>query len=77
MYQLVVTISILASQILGLNSVLGTEERWPILLALTIVPAIFQVFTLPVCPESPKFILVSQGKELEAQRGKRKELHIT
>ncbi|XP_075213581.1 facilitated glucose transporter protein 1-like isoform X2 [Lycorma delicatula] len=67
-YQLVVTISILASQILGLNTILGTEDRWPILLAMTIVPAIFQVFTLPVCPESPKFILVSKGKELEAQR---------
>lgn len=67
-YQLVVTISILMSQILGLNTVLGTADRWPILFALTIVPAIFQVFTLPVCPESPKFILVTKGRELEAQR---------
>lgn len=42
-YQLVVTISILVAQILGLPSILGTHEGWPVLLALTIVPAIFQV----------------------------------
>lgn len=42
-YQLVITISILVAQILGLGSILGTENLWPTLLAITIVPAIFQV----------------------------------
>lgn len=42
-YQLVITISILVAQILGLKDVLGTETQWPTLLALTVVPAIFQV----------------------------------
>ena len=68
-YQLVVTISILISQILGLEGLLGTESKWPWLLAFTIVPAIFQICTLPVCPESPKFTLLNRGKEIEAQRG--------
>jgi Sugar (and other) transporter. len=68
-YQLVITISILVSQILGLGSILGTEHLWPILLAVTVVPAVFQVFTLPVCPESPKYLLLSKGQEMEAQRG--------
>lgn len=68
-YQLVVTISILISQVLGLGFLLGTEGRWPWLLACTIIPAIFQVCTLPVCPESPKFTLLNKGKEIEAQRG--------
>ncbi|KAJ9573967.1 hypothetical protein L9F63_008657, partial [Diploptera punctata] len=67
-YQLVITISILVSQILGLESILGTAESWPTLLALTIVPAIFQVFTLPLCPESPKYLLLSKGQEMEAQK---------
>ncbi|KAG8229465.1 hypothetical protein J437_LFUL005570 [Ladona fulva] len=67
-YQLVITISILISQILGLESVLGTERAWPALLAITAIPAIFQLATLPICPESPKFILNNRGKELEAQR---------
>lgn len=42
-YQLVITISILVAQILGLQSVLGSASAWPTLLAITIVPAIFQV----------------------------------
>lgn len=49
---------------------LGTAELWPVLLAITVVPAIFQLVTLPFCPESPKYLLVTQGKEMEAQRGK-------
>lgn len=42
-YQLVITISILVAQILGLKSILGTDDLWVTLLAMTIVPAIFQV----------------------------------
>ena len=30
-------------QVLGMNNVLGTAGGWPLLLALTIIPAIFQV----------------------------------
>lgn len=69
-YQLVITMSILVSQILGLEQILGTAEQWPLLLCLTIVPAIFQVIALPFCPESPKYLLVTRGKDMEAQRGK-------
>lgn len=67
-YQLVLTISILISQILGLNFILGTAELWPILLSLTIVPTIFQLITLPMCPESPKYLLITKGQEIESQR---------
>ncbi|XP_046670182.1 solute carrier family 2, facilitated glucose transporter member 1-like isoform X2 [Homalodisca vitripennis] len=67
-YQLVLTISILISQILGLGSVLGTVDLWPMLLAATAVPAIFMVFALPVCPESPKYLLSGKSQELEARR---------
>lgn len=67
-YQLVITISILVSQILGLESILGTENLWPVLLAVTAVPAVFQLATLPACPESPKYLLLSKGQEMEAQR---------
>lgn len=67
-YQLAVTISILFSQIMGLDSILGTESLWPILLALTAGPAVLQLFTLPICPESPKHLLINKGKQIEAQR---------
>ncbi|XP_066601635.1 solute carrier family 2, facilitated glucose transporter member 1-like [Prorops nasuta] len=67
-YQLVITISILIAQILGLEQILGTSDQWPLLLCLTVVPAIFQLATLPLCPESPKFLLLSRGKDMDAQR---------
>ncbi|XP_066251238.1 solute carrier family 2, facilitated glucose transporter member 3-like isoform X1 [Euwallacea similis] len=67
-YQLVITISILIAQIVSLKSVLGTAEHWPTLLALTIIPAIFQLATLPFCPESPKYLLLSRGLELRSQK---------
>jgi len=65
-YQLIITLSILISQILGMNVVLGTDEGWPWLLALTAVPAILQVATLPFCPESPKYLLLDKDDEMAA-----------
>lgn len=67
-YQLVVTVSILASQILGMPSVLGTSDRWPYLFAMTVVPSIFMLATLPLCPESPKYVLINQGRDVAAQQ---------
>ncbi|XP_069188411.1 solute carrier family 2, facilitated glucose transporter member 1 isoform X2 [Procambarus clarkii] len=67
-YQLVLTISILFSQIMGLENILGTVELWPLLLALTGLPAIFQLAALPVCPESPKFLLINKDEPVASQR---------
>lgn len=68
-YQLVITISILISQILGLPELLGTESLWPVLFAIIIIPAVFMMLTLPFCPESPKHILIIQNNEPGAQKG--------
>jgi len=65
-YQLIITLSILISQVLGMNNVLGTESGWPWLLALTVVPAVLQVATLPFCPESPKYLLLDKDDEMAA-----------
>lgn len=67
-YQLIITVSILISQILGMNGLLGTETGWPVLLSLIIVPAIFQLLTMPFCVDSPKY-LWSKGKEQSAAQG--------
>ncbi|KAA0200780.1 hypothetical protein HAZT_HAZT010067 [Hyalella azteca] len=67
-YQLAVTISILFSQIMGLESILGSESLWPIMLALTAGPAVFQLCVLPICPESPKYLLINKGKQVDSQR---------
>lgn len=68
MHQLVVTISILFSQIMGLPMILGNEKGWPLLLALTILPALYQLVTLPFCPESPKYLLIVKQQEGQAQK---------
>ncbi|XP_072946959.1 solute carrier family 2, facilitated glucose transporter member 1-like [Epargyreus clarus] len=67
-YQLVITLTILLSQILGLESVLGTDAGWPYLLGIVAIPAVIQCCTLPICPESPKYLLLNKGQELHAQR---------
>jgi MFS family permease len=69
-YQLIITLSILLSQVLGMNNVLGTEDGWPWLLAITAIPAIFQLATLPFCPESPKYLLLDKDDEMAAEAGK-------
>lgn len=67
-YQLVVTVSILTSNILGMPTVLGTDDRWPYLFAMTIVPSLFMLATMPLCPESPKYVLINQGRDVAAQQ---------
>merc|ERR1712117_805469 len=66
-YQLIITMSILLSQVLGMGSLLGTPEGWPWLLAVTALPAIFQIATLPFCPESPKYLLLDKDDEHGAE----------
>ncbi|VDO82597.1 unnamed protein product [Haemonchus placei] len=48
LHQLLVTIAILVSQILGLPYILGNTDRWPLIFAFTVVPSVLQVITLPV-----------------------------
>ena len=57
-----------------MNVVLGTDEGWPWLLALTAVPAILQVATLPFCPESPKYLLLDKDDEMAANSGNKVNL---
>lgn len=54
LHQLLVTIAILVSQIFGLPHLLGTGDRWPLIFAFTVVPAVLQLILLLFCPESPK-----------------------
>ncbi|NXT07798.1 GTR5 protein, partial [Prunella fulvescens] len=66
--QLFITIGILAAQILGLNSILGNAEGWPVLLGLTGIPSLIQLLTLPFFPESPRYLLIQKGSEERARR---------
>lgn len=52
---------IMLGQIVGLTEVLGSDSRWPYLLASNALPGLFQVLTLPWFPESPRFLLIDKG----------------
>ena len=67
MNQLAVTVGLLTSQVLGVEPLLGTDEGWPYLLGIAIFPAILQLILLPVCPESPRYLLISKGQEQAAR----------
>ncbi|KAK7147595.1 hypothetical protein R3I94_010192 [Phoxinus phoxinus] len=68
LHQLGVVIGILVAQILGLESLLGSQSLWPLLLALTTLPAVVQCVMLIFCPESPRYLLISLNQEDEARQ---------
>uniref|UniRef100_A0A8P4KDN4 Solute carrier family 2 member 3b n=1 Tax=Dicentrarchus labrax TaxID=13489 RepID=A0A8P4KDN4_DICLA len=68
LHQLGVVIGILVAQIFGLEFLLGSDTLWPLLLALTILPAILQSIMLPFCPESPRYLLIVLNQEEEARK---------
>ncbi|GMR35833.1 hypothetical protein PMAYCL1PPCAC_06028 [Pristionchus mayeri] len=71
-HQLLVTISILVSQILGLPFIFGTATRWPYIFAFTVVPSALQLLTLPGCVESPKYNLIVKGRGEQAEQDLKK-----
>uniref|UniRef100_A0A3B4DCH0 Major facilitator superfamily (MFS) profile domain-containing protein n=1 Tax=Pygocentrus nattereri TaxID=42514 RepID=A0A3B4DCH0_PYGNA len=68
LHQLGVVLGILISQIFGLEFLLGSDKLWPLLLALTVVPAVIQCVLLPFCPESPRYLLINLNQEEEARK---------
>ncbi|XP_072110977.1 solute carrier family 2, facilitated glucose transporter member 2 isoform X2 [Mobula birostris] len=73
-HQLAIVTGILLSQVIGLNSLLGNDRLWPLLLGLSGVPAILQAILLPFCPESPRYLYIKLGKEEAARKGLRRLL---
>ncbi|KAG0235937.1 hypothetical protein BGW41_000628 [Actinomortierella wolfii] len=65
MFQLLVVIGILISNLLGLG--LSKPPLWRVLLAILAVPAILQTLLLPSLPESPRYLL-TKGRNQEARR---------
>lgn len=67
-FQLFVTIGILASQIMGLHSLLGNAEWWYYLLAFPILPALLQLVVLPACPKSPRYLYLTRKDTAGARK---------
>ncbi|KAM4703200.1 solute carrier family 2, facilitated glucose transporter member 5-like [Rhinophrynus dorsalis] len=68
MPQLMITVGILMAQIFGIRYILGNTTGWPILLALTGIPAVLELLVLPFFPESPRYTLLHKGKEEKAKK---------
>uniref|UniRef100_A0A3Q3X3S6 Major facilitator superfamily (MFS) profile domain-containing protein n=1 Tax=Mola mola TaxID=94237 RepID=A0A3Q3X3S6_MOLML len=66
LHQLGVVIGILIAQILGIESIMGNASMWPLLLGFTLLPAVLQCVLLPLCPESPRYLLINCNEESKA-----------
>lgn len=57
-------------KVAGLETVLGTEHNWAMMLSLSLIPALTQYLVLPFCPESPRYLLINRGEERKAEAGR-------
>ncbi|KAM6223159.1 solute carrier family 2, facilitated glucose transporter member 2 [Rhynchocyon petersi] len=67
-HQLAIVTGILVSQIVGLEFILGTHDRWHIMLGLSAVRAVLQFLLLFFCPESPRYLYINLEKEDDAKK---------
>jgi MFS family permease len=68
-FQLGVVSFIFLSQLITLQPILGSEERWHYALGLPIVFSIMQVILLLLVPESPKYLLLKKDNSIGAEKG--------
>ncbi|XP_060930779.1 solute carrier family 2, facilitated glucose transporter member 1-like [Limanda limanda] len=67
LHQLGVVIGILMAQIFGTESIMGNASLWPLLLGFTLLPAVVQCVLLPLCPESPRYLLIDCNEDSKAR----------
>ncbi|XP_076994250.1 solute carrier family 2, facilitated glucose transporter member 7 [Tamandua tetradactyla] len=72
MTEVFVIVGILLAQIFSLQAILGNPAGWPVLLAITGIPALLQLLSLPFFPESPRFTLIQKGDEEAARQALRR-----
>lgn len=46
---------------------MGNASLWPLLLGFTLLPALLQCVLLPMCPESPRYLLINCNEESKAR----------
>uniref|UniRef100_A0A1A8FSJ2 Solute carrier family 2 (Facilitated glucose transporter), member 1b n=1 Tax=Nothobranchius korthausae TaxID=1143690 RepID=A0A1A8FSJ2_9TELE len=67
LHQLGIVVGILIAQVFGLEVIMGSHAMWPLLLSFTFIPAVVQCVLLPLCPESPRFLLINKNEENKAK----------
>ncbi|XP_020950940.1 solute carrier family 2, facilitated glucose transporter member 7 [Sus scrofa] len=72
MTEVFVIMGVFLAQIFSLQAILGNPTGWPVLLAITGVPALFQLLSLPFFPESPRYTLIQKRDEETAQQALRR-----
>ncbi|KAK2105872.1 hypothetical protein P7K49_015386 [Saguinus oedipus] len=72
MTEVFVIVGVFLAQIFSLQAILGNSAGWPVLLALTGVPALLQLLSLPFFPESPRYSLIQKGDEARARQALRR-----
>lgn len=65
--QLAVALGLVGSQILGIDMLLGSDNGWPWLLGLSVIPSAVQCVMLPLAPESPRYLLLALRDEEKAR----------
>lgn len=65
LHELAITIGIFISQFLAIA--MNNSPGWRFLLGIPIIPSLFQILMLPLCPESPRWQL-SKGKDKDAKK---------
>uniref|UniRef100_A0A4X2MDA0 Solute carrier family 2, facilitated glucose transporter member 5 n=1 Tax=Vombatus ursinus TaxID=29139 RepID=A0A4X2MDA0_VOMUR len=71
MTEVFVIVGVFIAQIFSLQAILGNPEGWPVLLAITGIPAALQLLSLPFFPESPRYMLIQKGDEDRARKALR------
>lgn len=51
------------------RELLGGPQAWPLLLASCLVPGALQLASLPLLPESPRYLLIDRGDPAACQAG--------
>ncbi|XP_069005220.1 solute carrier family 2, facilitated glucose transporter member 1 [Embiotoca jacksoni] len=67
LHQLGIVLGILIAQVFGMEALMGNDDLWPLLLGFTFIPAVLQCIIMPLCPESPRFLLINKNEENKAK----------
>uniref|UniRef100_A0A8C2RIC6 Major facilitator superfamily (MFS) profile domain-containing protein n=1 Tax=Capra hircus TaxID=9925 RepID=A0A8C2RIC6_CAPHI len=62
-------VGLVMGQVVGLRELLGGPQAWPLLLASCLVPGALQLASLPLLPESPRYLLIDCGDPAACRAG--------
>ncbi|KAF1392020.1 hypothetical protein PFLUV_G00048150 [Perca fluviatilis] len=66
-HQLGIVVGILIAQVFGMEAIMGNDDLWPLLLSFIFILALIQCILLPLCPKSPRFLLINKNEENKAK----------